>query len=177
MEEARSRLDKGVEITEHGTDVTFIGWGYSCTIRTLFAGGDFEAIEKLIKRMEAFRRKTNVPPWTISQIEVWQMRLWLKQGNLKDAENWIDQRGLTTDCTNKPAVELTYFSLLDYLILARFRIAQGELKDAYELLDYLLDTAERCGRISRKIEILMLQALTLQGQEKTNWPSKNWKAL
>jgi len=48
------------------------------------------------------------------------------------------------------------------LVLARILIAQGRLDEAARLLERLLKVAEAGGRISKEIEILILQALTHQ---------------
>jgi LuxR family maltose regulon positive regulatory protein len=57
---------------------------------------------------------------------------------------------------------------MEYIVLARILIADGRLDEAARLLQRLLEAAEAGGRISRVIEILMLQALSLQTQEDTD---------
>jgi LuxR family maltose regulon positive regulatory protein len=57
---------------------------------------------------------------------------------------------------------------IDYITLARLLIAQGNADEAVGLLQRLLETAEAGGRISRVLEILLLQALSLQAQGDTD---------
>jgi LuxR family maltose regulon positive regulatory protein len=54
------------------------------------------------------------------------------------------------------------------MILARLLIAQGRRDEALKLLQRLLESAQACGRTSRAIEILILQALALQAENDTD---------
>ncbi len=67
--------------------------------------------------------------------------------------------------------DLSYLRELEYLALARVRIAQGRcepagsfLRDALHLLDRLVEAAEAGGRMDSVIEISILHALALQAQ-------------
>ena len=51
---------------------------------------------------------------------------------------------------------------MEYIVLARILIAQGQLDEATRLLQRLLDAAEMREHTSRVIEMLMLQALASQ---------------
>jgi LuxR family maltose regulon positive regulatory protein len=62
---------------------------------------------------------------------------------------------------------MSYFALFDYLVLARILLAQGHLGETTRLLEHLLKAADAGGRTSRVIEILNLQALSLQAQGDT----------
>jgi LuxR family maltose regulon positive regulatory protein len=57
---------------------------------------------------------------------------------------------------------------VEYFILARLLIAQGQFNEAEKLLLRLLESAEVGGRTSSVIEILILLALCLQAQEVTD---------
>ena len=68
----------------------------------------------------------------------------------------------------KPRHKLTFFSLLEYIVLARIRIASGQPEEATALLHHLLKVAETGGRTSKVIEILSLLALAMQAQGKVD---------
>jgi LuxR family maltose regulon positive regulatory protein len=78
------------------------------------------------------------------------------------------ERDLSTDGKNKPQQEINFFSLFDYLVLTRIRIANGQLQEAIGLLDHLLAAAEAGGRIDKVIEVKILQALTFQAGGETD---------
>jgi LuxR family maltose regulon positive regulatory protein len=64
--------------------------------------------------------------------------------------------------------ELPFLRETEYIVLARILMAQGRLDETTRLLQRLLKAAEAGGRISRVIEILMLQALSFQAQRDTD---------
>jgi LuxR family maltose regulon positive regulatory protein len=57
---------------------------------------------------------------------------------------------------------------MEYMVLARILVAQGRLDETARLLQRLFEIAETGGHTSRAIEILALQALSLQAQEDTD---------
>ncbi|MCJ7537779.1 MAG: LuxR C-terminal-related transcriptional regulator [Anaerolineales bacterium] len=93
-------------------------------------------------------------------IDIGRVRLWLSPvgGNLAEAVRWADDSGLK-------AADIPSFSQrIAYTMLARVLLAQDEMYKAYELLVRLRDDAEIGGRNGDLIEILVLQALSLQAQ-------------
>ena len=88
----------------------------------------------------------------------WHVRLWLAQDKLEATSQWVEERGLDTDG------DPTYQDEVEYITLARILIAQGRLDETTTLMQRLLKAAEAGGRISRVIEILLLQALSFQAQ-------------
>jgi LuxR family maltose regulon positive regulatory protein len=59
---------------------------------------------------------------------------------------------------------MDYYLLFDYVMAARVLMAQENLDEAARLLQGLLEQAEKGGRRTRQIEILLLQALTADAQ-------------
>jgi LuxR family maltose regulon positive regulatory protein len=95
-------------------------------------------------------------------LAAWQARVWLAQGQLEAASQWVGERGLDADRDSPYARET------EYITLARILIAQGRPSEATALLDRLLKAAETGGRTSKVIEILNLQALSFQAQDNTD---------
>ena len=92
-------------------------------------------------------------------------RLWLTQGRLDDALDWVRERRLSADD------DLHYLREYEHVTLARALLArhaaEGEgrpLAEAVGLLRRLLRAAEDGQRNGSVIEILVLQALALQAQ-------------
>lgn len=96
-------------------------------------------------------------------------RIWLLQGRLDDAFDWVQGRGLT------PSDSITYRNEFEYFTLARvlihlYRAHQDEdtLRDALQLIENLSTMASEANRIGSSIEALMLQALLIRAQGKTS---------
>jgi LuxR family maltose regulon positive regulatory protein len=156
LDQAMRRGRKGVELTKRGKDVMVIGWSNLCLIRVLFSSGDFTGANKIIQEMEVVARKHDLPPFVTNPLAAWQARIWLAQGNLDAAAQWAAERGLDADCGTTLSHEM------EHLALPRILIAQGRLAETARLLQSMLEPAEAGGHTSRRIEILMLQALAFQ---------------
>jgi LuxR family maltose regulon positive regulatory protein len=98
----------------------------------------------------------------------WQVMIWLAQGNVEAASQWMETNGLYPGKEPMPANEIGFFSLFNYVVVARVLFAQGRFDETTKLLRHLLKTAEGGDRTSSKIEILILQALTFQAGSKIN---------
>jgi LuxR family maltose regulon positive regulatory protein len=87
-------------------------------------------------------------------------QLWLMQGRVKEVEAWFAQRGIDSK-TLKPEWEM------ECLVLARLLLQQRRTDDAFELLSRLLQNAERDQRHGVSIDIMILQALVRQAEDKS----------
>ncbi len=174
LDKALDLVVKGIDITEHRGNLVFVGWGYVSLIRIQFSKGDLAAVEAIIQKMENMTRESNVPAWIMRLMMIWQVRTWLVQSNLDAASQWVRDCELSTDVDALPLQEIDFFSLFDYIVLARILIAQGQLDESIKLLEHLLIVADSGGRIASMIEILMLQALAFQ---KLSDPTRSMSAL
>jgi LuxR family maltose regulon positive regulatory protein len=164
LDGAMRQAKKGVELTERGGTLAMLGWSYICLMNILFSRGDLAGAEELIQKMENVARESLVPPWITNQMAAWQARLWLTQDKLESASLWVADRGLYPNGESTLLHEIDYAVLIEYVTLARILIALKQLEQATGLLLQLLEAAETGGRISRAIEILILQALVLQAR-------------
>jgi LuxR family maltose regulon positive regulatory protein len=114
--------------------------------------------EEVIQKMKNLGRESELPNWVQFQLAAWQARVWLVQGRLDAVSHWARERGLDAKG------DLTYSHETEYLVLARILISQGDPEEAIRLLERLLEAAEAGGRISRAIEILILQAMAFQAR-------------
>jgi LuxR family maltose regulon positive regulatory protein len=162
LDRAIDQAKKGAKLTARGGDVMHLGSSNLCLVRVLFSSGDITGAEEVIRSMEDIAREYDMPLWILLQLSAWQVRIWLAQGKLEAASQWVGERELDPDGVP------TYLHEAEYIVFARILIAQGRLDEATTLLQRLLEAAEAGGRTSKAIEILMLQALALQAQEDTD---------
>jgi LuxR family maltose regulon positive regulatory protein len=118
-------------------------------------------LEGALNRLdEAERLYYQTPLPNLRPVPALKTRIWVRQGRLADALNWVHEQDLSyTD-------DLSFLHEFEHITLARVLIAQFMTKgiehcieDAIEFLDRLLEAAEVGGRIGSLIEILILQAL------------------
>ncbi len=163
LDKAIDKTKKGVELTRHGGDVVMLSWSYLCLTRVLFSRGDMAGAEETIRQMEHIARETDVPSWVMNLLATWQVRIWLAQGKLNDASQWVQERGLNAD--RDPAL---LHEMEMHIALARVLTAQGRLDETVTLLQRLLNAAKTVERTTRVIEILILRALAFQAQQDTD---------
>jgi len=89
----------------------------------------------------------------VRPIAATRARVQIVQGRLDDARAWAHERGVAP--TDPP----TYLAEYDQLTLARLLIAQGDAREALDLLDRLLDAAQAAGRDGSLIEAGLVRAL------------------
>lgn len=87
-----------------------------------------------------------------------EMSIRLIQGDVATAARWAEERGLSSgdkfDLSRMP----------EYSTLARILIAQGQLDEAWILLERLLQMAETAGAVTYEVGILVLQVKALQAR-------------
>jgi LuxR family maltose regulon positive regulatory protein len=147
---------KSIELTERGGDAGILGWSCLCLTRVLFSKGDMAGAEEIVQRMQKVARESIVPTWIMDQNAAWQSRIWLAQGNLEAAAQWVRERRLESDGA------LPYLDGFKYMASARTLIAQGRWDETTEFLQSMLEAAEAGGDTTRVIEIMILQTLASQ---------------
>ncbi len=144
------------ELTRHGRDLGMIGWTYVCLTRIFYSTGNMAGAQEIVRKMEIIGQDSHVPPWITGLMSAWQVRIWLAQGKLDSASQWLTAFRLDG------AEDFNYLHEMETIALARILIARGQLDEAAPLLQKLLEATELGGRTSRMIEILLLQALAFQ---------------
>jgi LuxR family maltose regulon positive regulatory protein len=156
LDRAIDLAKKGVHLAERSGDVLYTVMSSLCLLRVLFSSGDCAGAQEVIQSMQQVARESELPVWAALQLSAWQARIWLAQGQLESASRWAREHGLN------PEGELDYLHEVEHVVLARVLIAQRRLEEAAGLLQRLLEAAEAGGRVSRAIEVVLLQAVALQ---------------
>jgi len=101
-------------------------------------------------------------------IAAMRARCWLRMNRLDDAINWIEEANISTED------DLSFLHEYEHITLTRILLTQYTLEKqgpiiekATHLLSRLREAAEQGGRIGSVIEILILQALSLQARDET----------
>jgi len=138
-------------------------WRYRWHIaqaRLIASQGDQEGALTLLDEAERLHIRTPLPD--SRPISAMKARIWLLQGRLARAQEWVREQ------KRSPDDDLSYLREYETITLARVLIAQYQndrsddaLPAAERLLDRLLKAAEEGNRNGSVIEILVLQALAL----------------
>ena len=131
--------------------------------RVADAAGDPQEAITLLDQAQQLYRPGFFPG--VRPIPAVKARVWISRGNLSQATDWAQDRGVSaTD-------DASYLNEFDHLTLVRLLIAQhrsgrdtGTLDQVVGLLDRLADAAESSGRAGSLLEIRMLQALAHDAQ-------------
>jgi LuxR family transcriptional regulator, maltose regulon positive regulatory protein len=151
---------------ELGEQTTLVDWNYRWHIAQARLKESLGDLDSAIAHLdEAKRRYVKNPVPDTRPIEALKTKLYIKEGRLTLAQDWVHKQGLSADD------EITYLNEYEHLILARVLIAvyqhdhtERSILDAIRLLERLLKGAEEQNRMGNIIEILLVQALALQTQ-------------
>jgi len=91
--------------------------------------------------------------------------IWIAQGRLDKAQNWIREQGLSLENDTDYMQEYNHM-ILGRVLLACYRRdpASASISDVLGFLERLLKAAEEGGRVGSRIEILIVQALACHAQ-------------
>jgi LuxR family transcriptional regulator, maltose regulon positive regulatory protein len=140
--------------------------GYTTMARLKQARGNTRAALAILDALAHLAGKRHFPTLVLTQVSAVRVQLELTQGYLTSAIDWAKSSGLSAKDEDLP-----YPREVEYLVLARVRIAQGRddpaapfLLEALHLLNRLLHDAETKARMGSVLEILVLRALALEAQ-------------
>ncbi|MCK4314751.1 MAG: hypothetical protein KAX24_03175, partial [Anaerolineae bacterium] len=164
LETATRHAREGIKLGKQWGQADTLILGYDCLAGALRAMGDINGMLDALQN--ARRIANNVSPQYSTHVAAWEARGRVALGDVAAASRWMRESKLSAD----DEFEFRYVST--YVILARVLIAQGQrrpgkpLDEASKLLTRLLKMTEAAGAMGRVIEILVLQAITLQAQGK-----------
>jgi len=162
IEGAYRYLSTGIELCEQLNELGTLGRTYLVLVGVLFAKRDLTGAKETIQKLEKIARKSFIPPWILNPMAAWKARIWLTQGNLDAAQQWVQER-LPDVAEAQPVVRE-----FEDIVLARIYLAEDRCEDAINLLDRLIKDAEAGGRITALVEMLLIQALALKVKGDTN---------
>jgi LuxR family maltose regulon positive regulatory protein len=157
-EKAAQSFQTGLEL---GLHCTLADWPYhKCVAQARWkeAEEDFDTALEWLEEAKRAYVMTLMPD--THPVEALKARIYLKQGRVSKAQNWLQEHGLDVD------EDLSYLREFELITLARVLLAEyqsslveGAVRGALHLLDRLLIAAEQGKRIGSAIEISIVQAL------------------
>jgi LuxR family transcriptional regulator, maltose regulon positive regulatory protein len=151
LEAAAEHLEVARELGDRASLLENRHRWYTAQAALLHARGDLDGAITMLDRAEPLFLHGYFPD--VRPIAATRARLRIVQGRFHDARAWARERGVTA--TDPP----TYLAEYDLLTLARLLIAEGDPRDALDLLDGVLDAAQAAGRDGTLIEAGMLRSL------------------
>ncbi len=158
IDRALELVSRGIQLSEREIDLTNLSWTHLVLVKILYARREFSEGLRTISNLEKMVGEAQLPPWIVSRIAAWKAKIWLAQGNIDAVQIWVHERQLQTNDDIQTTREV------EYLVLARFLLSQGNLDEAVSLLERLLESAEAGGRVTRMIEMQLVLSLVLHEQ-------------
>jgi LuxR family maltose regulon positive regulatory protein len=136
---------------------------YEAEARIQEAQGDLDEALHLLDEAERWYVRSPLP--NVRPIAALRARVWIRQGKLAEALDWVRGQDLHSDD------DISYLREFEYITLARLLIARYQndrtdntFQEAMRLLERLLIAADDGGRMGSLIEILILQSLLHKAQ-------------
>ncbi len=162
-ETAAAHLLKSREL---GEQTTLIDWPHRWHLaqaRLKESEGDLDAALDLLDAAKRLYARNPVPD--ARPVEALKARIYIRQGRLNKALDWVHERGLSVDD------DLSYLREFEHMTIARVLIATYQqdhadhaFLEALGLLERLLQAAEASRRMGSVIEILVLHSLAYEAQ-------------
>jgi LuxR family maltose regulon positive regulatory protein len=152
-------INKGIELNKLGREPVSLA---SCRInllRGLLYRMDLASALDLLEKLNESTRDYMLPPWITNTISAFNVYIWLINGDLNAALQWVKERKLSIDDKLDNLRELEYFAL------AHILIAQKQLDDADRLSQRLIENAKAGDRVFVMIEMRLMRASILKAKE------------
>jgi LuxR family maltose regulon positive regulatory protein len=164
LELAAQYIHQCIELCQQWENSNLLAKGYVMLARLERAMCNLEKAQEAMRAAEQMASEKRLSPRQSVWVKYACARWWIAQGSLERASHLVQQSGVTLDSISRDA-GIPYWREPEYLLLIRLQLAQGDYEAALSLAECLLPMAEATKRMGRVIEVLVLQALALQGQK------------
>lgn len=162
-EAAATHLLRSMELGERSTLIDWPHRWHLAQARLQESAGDLDAALAQLDTAKQVYVRNPVPE--VRPVEALKAQVYVRQGRLSEALDWVHARGLAVDD------ELSYLREFEHMTLARVLIAtyprdraDHAIQAALGLLERLLQAAEASGRMGSVIAIRVLQALAYEAR-------------
>ncbi|OGO35482.1 MAG: hypothetical protein A2W35_21210 [Chloroflexi bacterium RBG_16_57_11] len=174
LDDADRYVHKCIELCRQWGNSNLLAKCYIILARLERARCNLDKAQAAMHAAEQMASEARLPARQSKWVEINAARWWLTEGDLERTAHFLQQSQVTIDCITRVAapreattfeVDHPYLRGSEYLLLLRLLLAQGDYEAAFSLSERLLPLATAAKRIGRVIEILVLQALALQGKK------------
>jgi LuxR family maltose regulon positive regulatory protein len=163
LEDAEKYVHQCIEFSRRWGSVEFLATGYVMLATLEQAQRNPEKAQEAMHAVEQLLSQYTFTPWRSIWIKSALARLWIAQGNLGRTYDLFQESGITVDDIPLEG-EIAYLQEPAYLILLRLHLARGDYDAALALSERLMQKRGAPNRLGLAIELLVLQALALQGK-------------
>lgn len=156
---ARRHLIEGVELCIRWGHPDILGEAYTFLARYYVSAGEPARVQETLDRADHLTRRVQVDPYILSWLDDCRVSMWLAEGRLDAAIQWVEVSGLTADD------RLSYLRDLNHISLARVLVARvtetqarADYEEALHLLDRLRATADAAGWVQHTLRALVLRS-------------------
>jgi LuxR family maltose regulon positive regulatory protein len=163
LDAAGRHLEKGVEQCVVMGQADVLADGYVALARLQLTRADLAGAHESLANADRIAAQTKIDPFVQCWLDDVRLRVWLAEGNLEAALEWVQASGLRVDGELSYHYDLHHINLARALVAeARLRASPTALNDALKLLERLLPAAEQADWTQEVIKILVLRALARQ---------------
>ena len=160
LEAAFERVREGIRLCTESGNLTSLHIAYAILARITLARGESDAAASAISQAEQIAAQLNQSYNRALFITGEQVRIWIARGELGQAVRWAEELHQQERQVAPLARER------EDIAMARVLLARRKFDDTHNLLLPLLEKATQQERWGHLIEMLLLQALALSGNQK-----------
>ena len=164
LEDAAQYVHQCMELCRQWGNFNMLAKGYVILARLERARGNLDKAQEAMRAAEQLVSEQRLSPRQSIGVRLASARWWIAQGNLERTFHLLQQLDVAIASIANDA-EIAYPREREYLLLVRLLLAQADHDVALSLSERLLEMTEAAKRMGQVIEILVLQALALQGKK------------
>lgn len=169
LKEATQYVHQSLSLCKQWGNMDLQAVGYVMLARLEHVQDHPERAQEAMQAAEQFAKNYDLAPKYAMWVKSNLARLWITQGNVERASDFIQKCGINTasifNHDNTHDEEIPYLYELGYLVFLRLLLVKGEYDNALTLSQRLFRVAEATKRNGRMIEVLALQALAFHGKK------------
>lgn len=149
---ARLHIQRAIEIASRGGLTHIVLGAYVLQARVCYAQGDFDGAYAAFRQAEHLPRHANFSTFYADWGAAWQVRVWLAQGNVAAAAQWLEKQTRWLE-------RIEFLGAFNSLACAHVMVALGECERALDYLERLYLWSAAGGFMRVTIEVMLLQAM------------------
>jgi len=158
LAEASFYAQESLEICKQWGEKEALIFGLLGVARVKFSQGEYAQVEELFQQIT--RIAEQISPMEVEQFRSWAIHYQLLQGELDEAEVWAREMGL------RPDEVFGYEQRFEYQNLAHLLAAQGKFDQARNVVDALVQVAEKADDGFYLLQFYTLKAIILNKMNK-----------